>query len=406
MSEGRRVVVTGAGNLCALGTDWASVRAGLRDGVSGVRPQPGWENIDGLGCLLAGSIEFSAPDHYSRRALRSMGRVAQFAVRATELALEDAGLLNDPVLGGGRCGVAFGSGSGSPDALLEFVSLYREGNIHQLKATSYLRSMAHTGAVNIAVYFGITGRTLTTTSACTAASQGIGLAFESIRSGQQDVMLAGGAEELTAAHSAVFDVLLATTRQPAATPRPFDRARDGLVLAEGASTLVLESLEHAQARGALVLGEIIGFATNTDGTHVTQPNSATQARCLELALADAGLAPEQIDFVSAHGTATAAGDRAEGVATAQVLGRVPVHSLKGHLGHTLGACGGLEAWAGLNMLCEGWLAPTLNLTDPDPACGDLDFVMGSPRPLEAEIFMSNNFAFGGINTSLIFRRFP
>ncbi|MEM1434030.1 MAG: beta-ketoacyl-ACP synthase [Pseudomonadota bacterium] len=401
----RRVVVTGAGNLCALGTNWSGVAAALRDGVGGVVPMPGWDAIDGLHCTLGAPVTAPLLEHFSRKQRRSMGRVAQLAVQATEWALADAALLDSARLRDGRLGVAYGSGTGSPDALLEFVSLLRDSTVAQLKATSYLRAMAHTAAVNIAVHYGITGRTLTTTSACTAASQAIGFAFETIRSGQQDIMLAGGAEELTPAHCAVFDVLLATSRSDARTPKPFDQTRDGLVLGEGASTLVLEALPTALARGAPILGEVIGFATNTDGSHVTQPNAALQARCLALALKDAGLAAADIDFVLAHGTATVTGDVSESQATAQVLGRKPMVSLKGHMGHTLGACGGLEAWAGLNMLREGWLAPTLNLTQPDPACAALDYVSGSPRTLTARTFMSNNFAFGGINTSLIFRRY-
>ena len=405
MTDRRRVVVTGAGTLSSLGNDWASVAGALKSGRSGVRPMPEWASIDGLKTGLGAPVDFTPPEHYTRKTLRSMGRVAQLAVRSAELALADAALSGSPLLGSGRLGIAFGSASGSPDALLEFVSVYREGNMGQLRSTSYLRSMAHTGAVNIAVHFGITGRTVPTISACTAASQAIGFAFETIRSGTQDVMLAGGAEELTTPHVAVFDVLLAASRSATASPRPFDRARDGLVLGEGASTLVLEALDHAQERGAEILGEIVGFATNTDGTHVTRPNAETQARCLELALLDAGLPASAVGFVSGHGTATLAGDVSEAQATARVLGAVPLHSLKGHFGHTLGACGGLEAWAALEMLREGWVAPTLNLDEPDPACAGPDYVRGGSRALAAEYCMSNNFAFGGINTSLILRRY-
>ena len=407
MSAHRRVVITGAGNLSPLGNDWPTVRQGLREGRSAVVTMSDWKSVQGLRCHLAAPTQLELPNHYNRRALRSMGRVARLAVRATELAIDSA-QLEPAVLTNGRTGVAYGSATGSPDAALEFVSTLTENDARPLKSTSYLRMMAHTATVNIGVHFGLTGRSLTTTSACTAASQAIGFSYETIRSGLQDVMLAGGADELTPAHSAVFDALLATSERLDAqsTPRPFDAQRDGLVLGEGASTLVLESLAHAEARGARPLAEVVGFATNTDGTHITAPNTATQAQCLAAALASANLDASAIGYVSAHGTATESGDISESLATAQVLGRVPISSMKGHIGHTLGACGGLEAWSSIAMMNEDWVAPTLNLEAPDPRCADLDYVLGSPRRLQTEYVMSNNFAFGGINTSLIFRRWP
>lgn len=402
----RRVVVTGAGAVSPIGNDWLQVRRALETGGCGLRAMADWKDIDGLRCHLGGPCDFTLPKRFGRRATRSMGRVAQLAVTATEDAVIQSGL-DESHLGGGRLGVAYGSATGSPDALLEFVSIVRERNVSALKATSYLRSMSHTAAVNIAVTYGVTGRTLTTSSACTASSQAIGFSVEAIRSGAQDMMLAGGADELTATHSAVFDALLATSTQnaePAKAIRPFDAARDGLALGEGACTLVLEELEHARARGASILGEVIGFGTNTDGVHITAPNQATQTLCMQMALADAGLDANEIDYVSAHGTATDNGDISEAKATLEALGSVPFASMKGHVGHTLGACGSLEAWAGLNMLTEGWFAPTLNLDTVDPECTGLDYVTGSGRRIDANVVMSNNFAFGGINTSLILRR--
>ena len=183
--------------------------------------------------------------------------------------------------------------------------------------------------------------------------------------------------------------------------------RNGLVVGEGACTLVLEDLEHAQARGATIHAEIVGFGTNSDGLHVTQPNAATMAQAMRLALADAGLAPEAIAYVSAHGTATDHGDIAESTATHAVFGaRMPISALKSYTGHTLGACGALEAWVTLEMLREGWFHPTINLRSVDPRCGELDYVVGDGRRIDGEYAMSNNFAFGGINTSLVLRRWP
>ena len=220
-------------------------------------------------------------------------------------------------------------------------------------------------------------------------------------------MLAGGSDELTAAHTAVFDSLLATARsndQPTRTPRPFDESRDGLVLGEGAATLVLESEAHAQARGATVLAEVIGFATNSDGRHITQPNAATQAECLKMALADAQVEAADVAYVSAHGTATDTGDVSESEATRAALGHVAIGAMKGNVGHTLGACGALEAWAAIMMMREGRFAGTLNLEKVDERCADLDYLNGAGREIDARIVMSNNFAFGGINTSLLFAR--
>lgn len=365
---------------------------------------PHWGDIQGLNCLLGAPVDFVTPSHYKRRALRSMGRLAQMAVSATEAALNEAELLNDPILQSGRAGVAYGSATGSIDATLEFVSIFREQSTADLSTTSYLRMMNHTAAVNIGLHFGLSGRLLTTSTACTAASQGIGFAYEAILSGAQDVMLAGGAEELTEAHSAVFDTLLATSKRDQQTPRPFDVQRDGLVLGEGASTLVLEEREHAITRGAPILAEVVGFATNSDGAHLTAPKPQTQAQCLSMALANAQLNPQDIGYVCAHGTGTTQGDISESAATQAVLGKVAISSLKGHFGHTLGACGGIEAWATIKMLAEQRFAPTLHLTELDPQCAALDYIVATHRPITTDYAMSNNFAFGGINTSLIFRR--
>jgi 3-oxoacyl-[acyl-carrier-protein] synthase II len=209
--------------------------------------------------------------------------------------------------------------------------------------------------------------------------------------------------------TAVFDTLFATSTRndaPTSTPRPFDRDRDGLVIGEGAGCLILEEMDHAQARGATIHAELVGFGTNSDGCHVTQPNAATMRIAMELALRDAGLQPADIGYINAHGTGTAQGDVAESQATAAVFGAAtPISSLKSYMGHTLGACGALEAWISIEMMRAGWFAPTINLDQVDPHCAPLDFITGAGRALQCEYVMSNNFAFGGINTSLIFKRF-
>lgn len=405
----RRVVVTGMGGLCPLGQDWPAVRERLQRGRSGVSIVPEWSVYTGLDTRLAAPItDFSVPGHYPRKKIRTMGRVAMLATRATELALMDAGLLDSPIVTGGSTGIAYGSTSGSPPAMEIYARHFLANTIKGIAATDYIQFMSHTCAANLALFFGVTGRLIPTCSACTSGSQGIGYGYETIRLSRQRVMLVGGAEELHPIDAAVFDIMFATStrnEEPSRTPRPFDRARDGLVVGEGAATLVLEDLDHARSRGAHIHAEIVGFGTNCDGRHITNPDAGGMQRVMELALEDAQLTPAAIGYVNAHGTATKLGDLAESVATHAVFGcDVPVSSLKSFMGHTLGACGALEAWMTIHMMQEGWVAPTLNLDEVDPECAALDHVRGGLRRLDVEYAASNNFAFGGVNTSLIFRR--
>lgn len=405
----RRVVVTGVGGISALGHDWPTIAASLKAQKNCVVRMDEWDRFADLHTRLAAPVtDFEVPSHYKRKKIRSMGRVSIMATRASELALIDANLLDDPVVTSGAMGIAYGSSTGSTDPIIAFGDMLKNGDMSGVTATSYIRMMAHTTAVNVGVFFGLKGRVHTTSSACTSGSQGIGYAYEAIKYGQQDLMLAGGGEELCPTEAVVFDTLFATSTKndaPTDNPRPFDKARDGLVIGEGACTLVLEELEHAKARGAKIYAEIVGFGTNADGLHVTQPNSATMETAIRLALKDAAIDAAKVGYVNAHGTATDRGDIAETQATHAVFGaKQPISSLKSYTGHTLGACGALEAWVSIEMMNAGWFAPTLNLTEIDPECGELDYIKDDIRQLETDYVMSNNFAFGGINTSLIFRR--
>lgn len=405
----RRVAVTGMAGVTAFGDNWATIEARLRSGKNAVRRMHEWDYFDNLNSRLGAPVDdFATPGHYSRKMVRSMGRVSLMAVRASEMALLDAGLLDDPSIRDGRMGIAYGSSAGSVDPVRVFGRMLDTGSMQGVTSTSYIQMMPHTAAVNVGLFFGLKGRVVPTSSACTSGSQGIGYAYEAIRFGRQQMMLAGGAEELSAPGAAVFDTLFATScrnEAPETTPRPFDRERDGLVVGEGATTLVLEDFDSARARGARIYAEIVGYASNSDGLHITQPEASTMAVVMRDALADAGLSASAIGYVSAHGTATDRGDVAESQATQQVLGSgKPISSMKSYLGHTLGACGAIEAWWAIEMMRRGTFAPTLNLTTPDPACGELDYLMDAWRMLETEYIMSNNFAFGGINTSLIFKR--
>lgn len=405
----KRVVVTGMAGISALGSDWASVQQAFESGRSAIRYMPDWSRFAELNTRLAGPIEdFKVPAHWTRKQLRSMGRVSQLAVRAAELALADASLLGEPCITDGRMGVACGSSVGSTAEIRAFGNMLLNGVTDDLNANSYVRMMPHTTAANVGIFFELKGRIIPTSSACTSGSQGIGYAYEAIRYGRQDMMLAGGSEELCASEALVFDALYATSQQndtPELTPRPYDRDRDGLVIGEGGGMLVLESLDHALARGARIHAEIVGFGSNSDGTHITRPEAATMRVAMQMALTDAGLPPEAIGYVNGHGTATEQGDIAETQATHALFGsRMPISSQKSYLGHTLGACGVLESWFCIEMMNRDWYAPTLNLRNIDPRCGELDYLQGEGRRMSHEYVMNNNFAFGGINTSLIFRR--
>ena len=405
----RRVVVTGMAGITSLGSDWATIAGHFANQRSGIRRMAEWDRFSELNTRLAGPIDdFKVPGHWTRKQLRSMGRVSRLAVAAAEQALADAGLLDDPIIRDGRMGVACGSSTGSTDEIKAFGNMLLNSVADGLNANSYVRMMPHTTAANISIFFGLTGRLIPTSSACTSGSQGVGYAYEAIKYGRLPLMLAGGAEELCPTEAMVFDALYATSLKndtPQLTPRPYDVGRDGLVIGEGGGMLVLEELEHALARGAKIHAEVVGFGSNADGQHITRPEQVTMGRAMQLALDDAGLAAEAIGYVNGHGTATEQGDIAETQATSSLFGpRMPISSQKSFLGHTLGACGALESWFSIEMLNSDRYVHTLNLDQVDPLCGELDYLMGDFRVMSNEYVMNNNFAFGGVNTSLIFRR--
>lgn len=404
----RRVVITGIGGITAFGRDWASIQAAFVKGKNTVKRMNDLGHFIDLEAKLGAPIgNYEPPEHWSRKQLRSMGRISQLAVDVSQQALADAQLLDKEWIKDGRMGVACGSSAGSAKDTGDFGELMITGQSKAFNANTYVRMMPHTNAANIGIFFGLTGRIIPTSSACSSGSQAIGYAYESIKYGMIDMMLAGGSDELCAPHIYVFDSLYAASRrneEPELTPRPYDSKRDGLVIGEGAGMFVLESLEHAQARGAKIYAEIVGYGANSDGCHVTQPQQETMQKCMELALKDAQLLPKQIGYVDGHGTATEKGDIAETLATEAVFGFVPMSSQKSYLGHTLGACGALESWFAIEMMRQNWFAPTINLTQVDERCGKVDYIMNEGREIQTNYVMNNNFAFGGVNTSLIFKR--
>ena len=410
MSEPVRVVVTGMGLCSPIGNDLATVREALREGRGGIKAMPEWPERYRMHTGVAGLVEGITTKLYPRRKIRSMGRVALLSAYASERAVADAGL--DPeALGDGLVGLAYGSTHGSS---AETESSCREvfgaTSLQGVAGSHFLKFMSHTCAANLAEFFGIRGRVQPTCSACTSGSQAIGTGYEYIQHGHADVMLVGGAEEAHFIPAGVFDVMFAASARynatPEATPRPFDAGRDGVVIGEGAGTLVLERLDRALARDAKIYAELTGYATACDGLHLTSPSWEGMARCMELGLAAAKLSASEVDYVNAHGTATELGDIAESKATAAVFGaRVPVSTQKSYTGHTLGACGALESVFSLLMLESGFIAANRNLDTLDQRCAPLDYVRGSARAAKLDVIINNNFAFGGINTSLVFRRF-
>lgn len=401
--------MTGVGGISPLGRNWPDIQARLASYRNAVRYMPEWERYPDLNTRLGAPVtDFETPAHWTRKQLRSLGRVSRLCVAAAEDALSDAGLLDDPSIRDGRMGVACGSSTGSTADVSDMAKLLINGASPGFNANTYVRMMPHTTAANIAIFFGLTGRVIPTSCACASGSQGIGYAYESIKYGMIDMMLAGGGEELCPSEAYVFDSLYATSLKndrPEASPSPYDSGRDGLVIGEGAGILVLESLEHARARGARIYAEVAGYASNCDGSHVTRPEQATMHACMQAALRDAGIAPSAVGYVNGHGTATEHGDIAETLATEALFGdAMPISSLKSYMGHTLGVCGALESWFSIEMMRQQWFAPTLNLVDVDPRCGQLDYIRGEARHIDTEYVVNNNFAFGGLNTSLVFRR--
>jgi 3-oxoacyl-[acyl-carrier-protein] synthase II len=409
VSREHRVVVTGMGLCSPIGNDLDSVRAALREGRGGIVAVPEWPERYRMHTGVAGLVEGITTKLYPRRKVRSMGRVALLSAFATEQAVTDAGL--DPeALGDGRVGLAYGSTHGSSAETESYCrEVFAADSLQGVAGSHYLKFMSHTCAANLAEFFGIRGRVQPTCSACTSGSQAMGTGYEYIRHGHADVMLVGGAEEAHFIPAGVFDVMFAASAKynatPHATPRPFDAGRDGVVIGEGAATLVLERHDRALARNATIYAELIGYATACDGIHLTSPSWEGMARCMRLGLAAANIPASAVDFVNAHGTATELGDIAESRATADVFGlEVPVATQKSYTGHTLGACGALESVFSLLMMGAGFIAANRNLELVDDRCAPLDYVRGSARAAKLDVIINNNFAFGGINTSLVFRR--
>ncbi|MFO7570267.1 MAG: beta-ketoacyl synthase N-terminal-like domain-containing protein, partial [Smithellaceae bacterium] len=359
-----------------------------------------------------GTVDYPIVYDFARQHRKTMGPVAYYACQVAKEVLAQAELPADFVTGG-RLGIAFGSIHGSPTVQRDIYKIFFEAKdkatYQGIGAVDYLKSMVHTTAVNISKMFGITGRIISSGTACTTSSQSIGFGYEAVKYGLQDAMLCGGADEYDTITVAVFDNLLACSTAyndtPELTPRPFDRDRDGLVVAEGAGAVMLEEYEFARKRGATILGEVLGFACNSNGGDLILPNLDGITKTLRLGLAGAKISASELDLVSAHATATKMGDIIEAQANAAVFGPDPaVVALKSYMGHTMAACGAIETVLTLYMMQEGFIAPTLNLETVDERCAMINHVQKLvSRPVRTAAIQ--NFAFGGVNTSLIIRKF-
>ena len=403
----RRVVITGMGAISPYGRGVDVLIESLFAMKSSVTKIPGLADFGGLRTHVAAVVPDMDPKEIPRKYRRSMSKMSIYATLACQEAVSQGNVM-EAQLSGGRLGISMGSTVGSPIATQEFFEdflTYR--NLERMRATTFFQIMNHSCATNVAQALGITGRILAPSSACSTGCQAIGYGFEMIASGKQDMMLCGGADEFHPLSPATFDIMSAASvrynDRPHLTPRPFDRDRDGVVCSEGSGVLLLEALDSARERGARIFAEITGFATTADTSNIADPNAESIEVCIRLALEDAGVNAADIDYINAHATGTIQGDLAESTAIGKVFGNdVPVSSLKGHLGHTMAACGGLETIASIAMIEKGSLIPTLNLENVDPLCGDIRHLR-QIETVNIKTALKNNFALGGVNTCIVIR---
>ena len=404
----RRVVISGMGVISPLGNDVSSLMEGLAQGRSAVERMDGWADFKGLHSLVGAPAVLENEKQIPRHQRRSMGRLSLFAAQAARQALDDAGFTPEMTVSE-RTGCVVGSTMGSAASITEsFELVFPARDLSQLPSTKFFQCVSHTAAMNTSQCFGISGNVWAPSAACASGLLAVGVGFDLIRMGRQDRVLCGGAEELHPTVTASFDILYATSSHhndsPKTTPRPFDRDRDGLVCGEGAGILILEDMESALARGAKIYAEVLGFSTCGSGAHISQSNADAMVRCIRQVLKESDIRAQEIDYISAHATATAHGDVEEAKALQEIFGAtVPVSSLKGHMGHTLAASGVIELIASIKMMEEGVVYPTLNLENIDPECAGIQHVQ-TPLLWTVNTVLKNSFAFGGINAAVVCRK--
>lgn len=403
-----RVVITGRGAVSPYGVGVATLAENFWQGNSAVRLIAEWRAIKGLGSFIAAPVPYLDPKQYlPRSARRTMGDMAVHATIAAREAIEDAGI-PEQQLHSGEIGIAIGSTTGSP---VEYNNFYEEyfsnHSIDSMKSGMFFKIMGHSCAANVMYALGISGEQWAPTSACTSSSQAIGLGYLLIKQGRQRAVICGGADEVHHTVTMVFDIIRAASQNndhPEQTPRPFDSNRDGVVCGGGAGILMLESLESALSRGARIYAEITGFGHASDPGHIANPSARAMAVVMTEALKESGLRADEVDYVNAHATGTEQGDLAEARAIETIVGpNVPVSSLKGHMGHTLGASGALESIMVLEMMQRGEVLPTLHLDHIDPGCGAINLIQDT-TPCRVDTVIKNNFALGGVNVALVYQK--
>ena len=412
MGNKTRVVVTGLGAITPIGNDVASFWQGLKDKKVGIAPITYFDTTD-YKAKLAGEVKDFDPKKYmDPKAARRMEPFSQYAVAAAGEAIAQAGLdmeKEDPF----RVGTSIGSGIGSLQAMeREHKKMLEKGpnRVNPLLVPMMISNMA---VGNVALHYGLKGKSINVVTACATGTNSIGEAFRSIQYGEADVMVAGGTESaITPLGMAGFAALtaLSTNDDPETASRPFDKDRDGFVMGEGAGVVVLESLEHAQKRGAKILAEVVGYGGSNDAFHITSPaeDGSGAAYAMEMALKDAGIAPEKIDYINAHGTSTHHNDLFETMAVKKALGdhayKVKINSTKSMIGHLLGAAGGVEFIACVKSIEDGFVHATAGLKEAGEGC-DLDYTMGEGVPMDIHYALTNSLGFGGVNASLVIKKF-
>lgn len=407
-----RVVVTGMGVVTSLGKDLDTFWSNLLEGKSGVSLVEAFDVSDYPTKIAASVKDFNPEDYIERKEARKMDRFVQFAAAAAKNAIEDSALNIAEQADPERVGVMIGSGIGGLGTFEDQHSALLEKGPKRVSPFFIPMMIANMASGHVSILHGAKGPNTTTVTACATGTHSIGESYRLIQRGDADVMICGGAEAtIRPTGMAGFCSMRAmSTRndEPEKASRPFDTERDGFVMGEGAGVLILESLEHAQKRGAQIYGEVIGYGLSADAHHMTEPDPNGPERCMNMAIRDAGIQPEQIDYINAHGTSTPVGDRSETTAIKRALGdhayKVAISSTKSMTGHLLGAAGGVEGIICSLTLKHGVIAPTINLEHPDPEC-DLDYVPNEARRADVQVAMSNSFGFGGHNATIILKKY-
>lgn len=407
-----RVVVTGMGAVTALGHDLDTFWNNLTQGKSGVSKIESFDVSEYTTQIAASVKDFNPEDYIDRKEARKMDRFVQFAVAATSNALKDSGLNIAEQTDPERVGVMIGSGIGGLGTWEDQHNILLQKGPKRVSPFFIPMMIANMASGHVSILYGAKGPNSTAVTACATGTHSIGDSYKLIQRGDADVMICGGAEAtIRPTGLAGFCAMRAmSTRNddPEKASRPFDSERDGFVMGEGSGILILESLEHAQKRGAKIYGEVIGYGLSGDAHHMTEPDPSGPERCMRMAMRDAGIDPSEVDYINAHGTSTPVGDRSETIAIKKAFGehasKVAISSTKSMTGHLLGAAGGVEAVICALTLKNGVIAPTINLEHPDPEC-DLDYVPNVAREADVQVTMSNSFGFGGHNATIILKKF-